>query len=64
MREIFGILSTDWKKYLHYAILVAAIIAFYHYNEVHAVHASNWIIVGLFLVLAIADQIIHKVLKI
>lgn len=45
----------------HYVVLVGLIIGFYHLMGVHAVHANLTIVAGLFLVLAIGDQLVHRI---
>lgn len=64
MAKILGIFDKRPLIWFHYILLVGIIIGFYHYMGIHIVHSSIKLIIGLFLVLSIGDQIIHKILKV
>lgn len=51
---------TKTRELIHYAFITAAVILYFHLNEVHAVHANNILVVGVGLVIIAADKIAHK----
>lgn len=60
--KILNTFSKNLKVNIHYVILVGLIILYYHLLEIHIVHSSISIIIGLLLVVLVGDQIIHRVM--
>ena len=64
MAKILGIFDERPLIWFHYILLAGLIIGFYHLMEIQIVYSSLKLIIGLFLVLSVGDQIIHKILKV
>lgn len=50
------------KEFLHYIILSGIIIYYYHVQDIHLVHATKGLMLGLLFTIILSDKVLHKYL--
>jgi len=59
MKKYLGKTLGEW---IHYVIVLGALILFYHFNSIMKPHESFYIIAGAFVVFVVTDTIAEKYL--
>jgi len=64
MAKILGIFSKEPLIWFHYVLLVGIILIYYKYMGVKIANMDWMFVLGLYLVISLSDQIIHKILNV